>query len=115
MCVNTGQGHFCVRYIHCMSVDGRKLENLAPWRPSSDMGGRFALAGLVVGTPHPHPHPPAIAEVPTQAAELTSSLTLNTTLAKTPSPLSWQTDAITLQIKAKRGGKISIKSRLNQG
>lgn len=56
-----------------------------------------------------------IAEVPAQAAELTSSLTLNTTLAQTPSPLSWQTNAITLQIKDKRGGKISVKSRLNQG
>jgi len=54
-------------------------------------------------------HPPA-AEVAAQAAELTSSLTSNTTQAKMPPSLSWQTDAITLQMRPKGEAKLPYKA-----
>lgn len=112
MCVAAEQGQFCMCYVHHICAGQSMGENfLKTWLlgapPPTWEEGLLWLAWWSRTSPR--------AQVTAQAAELMLSLTLNTALEKMPSPLS-QTDAITLQNKAKRGGKISKKqaeSRLN--
>lgn len=110
MCVTAGQEQFCMCYIHHICAGQSMGENfLKTWLPGAP---RTWEEGLLWSAWWSRPSPRA--QCPAQAAELRSSLTLSTALAKMLCPLS-QTDAIMLQNTAKRGGKISKNSRLDQG